>query len=43
MRKIILCILNLIKNIFGRIADKEAERVVNFYKRVFGMSFKEWR
>lgn len=35
MKKIIFNMLKPIRNIFNRIADKEADRVVEFYERIF--------
>jgi hypothetical protein len=43
MKRIILRILNLIRNLFNKITDKEAERVIEFYRHVFDSDYKERR
>jgi len=43
MKRIILLILNSIRNFFNQIIDKETERVLEFYKNIFDLDLKKRR
>jgi hypothetical protein len=43
MKRIILKILNSIKDFFNKMSDQEAKRVIDFYNHLFASEFDERR